>query len=113
MLKLDHPDAWSVMKITHLVEDDQKALQYRLLCGWVGGCNRADEWRINSGIVSVDLQNGIYAFIGKSGSTYHCDRSAYRMVSIMRDGIKQIERMRDVVSVEIMSDRQWQYAKFE
>lgn len=113
MQKLDYPDAWSVMKITYIDEDGLEDVQFRLVCGWIGGFFKSDEWRVNSGIVSADLKDGVYAFLGKSGSTYHCDRRGYRVISIMHDGIRQIERMGDVVSVEIMADCDWQNVKFD
>ena len=112
MRTVDWPDAWSVMKIIYTDDNHQEAVQYRLLCGWIGGFAVGDEWRLNSGIVSVELNDDVYIFRGKSGSTYQCHQKAYSVISIMNDGISQVERMSDVLSFDILSDCDWENFDF-
>jgi len=65
------PDLWCILKI------DGKDPHYRVFGSWYGGYLGSDSWRMNSGIVRVEEEDGCYLFYGQSGSCYVCSKSAY------------------------------------
>jgi len=66
------PDNWVILKITAPEET-----LYKVLAGWSGGYLDGDSWKINSGIVSVSLQDDYWLFAGYSGSIYQCWQGRY------------------------------------
>lgn len=64
-------DNWVVLK---LKSDDP---HYRVLEGTSGGYLTGDSWRMNSGIVDVEVDGDYYLFHGTSGSCYRCHKDAY------------------------------------
>lgn len=67
------PDKWLVVKLTN----KQAVVHYRVFATWYGGYLGADEWRLNSGITTVVLNDSYYEFGGSSGSVYRCHRDSY------------------------------------
>ena len=66
------PDRWVVVKIT----TDKESL-YKVFACWYGGYAGSDSWKMNSGIVKVELVNDCYDFHGWSGSVYRCHKNSY------------------------------------
>lgn len=60
-----HVDYWSVLK-----EIKDEEVTYRLLA--LIDDDFYDGWRLNSGIVSFTIENGVVDFYGYSGSVYRC-----------------------------------------
>lgn len=58
-----YPDKWVVLKLPQ---------GYKVFASWTDS-----SWRINSGIVSVDLIDDQYHFYGHTGSTYVCHKNGY------------------------------------
>jgi hypothetical protein len=83
------------------------AKDFRLLCGWRGESFSSDHWRLNSGIVSVDLNDESYMFNGSSGSIYVCHKSNYGMTPIMEEGLRVIKSIDGVKSIYILEDQDW------
>lgn len=73
------PNKWVVLKIT---KGDEVA--YKVLGGWKGGYLDGDHWRMNSGIVQVDVneQGDYFYFKGHSGSIYGCHKESYGFTSV-------------------------------
>ena len=66
------PDKWVVVKITI-----GKEMIYKVFACWYGGFAGSDSWKMNSGIVKVELVNDCYEFHGHSESVYHCHKNCY------------------------------------
>jgi hypothetical protein len=75
-----YPDYWQVISIQ---KEDCKPI-YKVFATFVGGYTQGDEWRLNSGIVSVERvktkNSDRLHFAGSSGSQYACtlDEGCYR-----------------------------------
>ena len=65
------PDNWVVIKM------DGDAAHYRVLAGWSGGYLDGNSWKVNSGIVRVEIDGDYYRFCGLSGSCYSCHKESY------------------------------------
>jgi hypothetical protein len=66
------PDHWMLVKI------EGTDPHYRVFGSWImGNPFNGDDWRLNSGIVSVTEDDKKYYFDGHSGSTYECLKDAY------------------------------------
>jgi hypothetical protein len=57
------PDNWMMLKIGSI---------YKIFAVWRGGYTGSDEWRMNSGVKSVQQIDGGWVFEGYSGSSYYC-----------------------------------------
>lgn len=68
-----NPDNWVILKI----KGDTP--HYRVLAGWNDSYLTGDNWRVNSGIISVQEDKEAYYFVGYSGSTYCCTKASYEM----------------------------------
>ena len=71
------PHNWVVVKINSL---RTYSTFYKILAGWHGEFDGADQWRLNSGIVKCEedpLNNNFWLFHGASGSVYQCSKLAY------------------------------------
>lgn len=73
------PDKWVIIKIQQ--NKDSKPV-YKVLASFYGGYLEGDAWKMNSGIVSVELNKGSYEFNGYSGSIYACDPNKYGLTSL-------------------------------
>ena len=65
------PDNWVVIKM------DGDEPHYRVLAGWSGGYLDGNSWKMNSGIVRVEIDGDYYRFYGLSGSCYSCHKESY------------------------------------
>jgi hypothetical protein len=70
------PDSWLLLEITN---DDET--YYRVFGAWAGGYVNGDNWRLNSGVVSVDEDDTHYSFYGASGSVYRCRKGSHRLTA--------------------------------
>lgn len=70
------PDKWVVLKLNNGGE-----ILYKVFGSWAGGYLDGDRWKANSGIVSVDEDDGYYYFIGYSGSCYKCHKKGYGVMT--------------------------------
>jgi hypothetical protein len=61
------PSNWVVLKL-----EDDKTIFYKVL-----GVFRHSDWRVNSGIESVEEDEEHYYFYGMSGSLYICKKTLY------------------------------------
>ena len=50
---------------------------YKIFAIWQGGYLKDFNWRINSGIKSVEQNEDYYFFCGYSGSIYKCKKESY------------------------------------
>jgi hypothetical protein len=69
------PDIWQVIEITSSTETI-----YKVFATWYGGYIAGEQWKLNSGITQVNLQDDTVEFTGTSGSVYVCPKheNAYR-----------------------------------
>jgi hypothetical protein len=67
-----NPDRWVVVEI-----ETTKYKLYKVFACWYGGWAGSDSWKLNSGITSVTKQDGVYSFMGSSGSVYYCHENTY------------------------------------
>ena len=67
------PDNWVVIKM------DGDAAHYRVLAGWSGGYLDGNSWKMNSGIIRVEMDGNYYHFYGLSGSCYSCHKETYML----------------------------------
>ena len=67
------PDNWVVIKM------DGDEPHYRVLAGWSGGYLDGNSWKVNSGIVRVEIDGDYYRFYGLSGSCYSCHKESYTL----------------------------------
>jgi hypothetical protein len=68
---MHNPDLWCILKI------DGNDPHYRVFGSFYGGYLHGDSWRMNSGIVRVEEEDGCYLFYGQSGSCYVCSKAGY------------------------------------
>lgn len=73
------PNRWVILKLTY----ENGEPDYRVFAGWSGGYLDSDEWKLNSGIVSHEIQNEYIRFIGESGSVYQCYKGAEGFTAFM------------------------------
>lgn len=72
-----NPDDWVIVKI---ISDDP---HYRVLCSWAGGYLDGDEWKLSSGIQSIEETDTHYIMPQHSGSVYELHKNSERMSGIM------------------------------
>ena len=90
------PDKFIVVKLT--APEPHPTNHYRVFACWYGGFAGTDSWQMNSGIVSVTLdEDGYYHFKGSSGSIYHCHRKTY---GISGYGASVLARMSKSTTIE-------------
>lgn len=66
------PEEWELVKIGGTDP------HWRVFGGWRGGFADGDRWKLNSGIMSAELDDdGYWLFHGYSGSTYRCHPNGY------------------------------------
>jgi hypothetical protein len=96
------PDRWLVIKIT---PHDKSPVVYKIFATWSGSYLGSASWKLNSGIVSVVLENDIYIFTGHSKSQYFCHKNNYGITGY-GNGIlsSMIEVSTLLVNVEIMDE---------
>ena len=71
------PDKWKMVKIDVDPEGDKPSVVYKVFAVWFGGYAKGDSWKLNSGVVSVNMEGDFYNFVGSSGSTYKCHKESY------------------------------------
>jgi len=96
-----NPDGWVVIKI------DSDDPHYRVFGSWSGGYLEGDSWRMNSGIVKVEIKDDFYLFYGHSGSIYRCHMDIYGL-SGYGSGILNvyIEKAKGIITV-VDFDTNW------
>lgn len=104
------PDRWLVVKL-----ETEKETHYRVFATWAGGFAGSDSWQMNSGIVSVTLEDDYYCFKGFSGSLYACHKNAYGTFSYGQGVLNgMIERSKSKVAMSVMpKDTDWLAMKWE
>ena len=81
------PDTWIVVKIT-----TDNTVVHKVLAGWSGSYLYGHSWKINSGIKSVTYSDGVYSFLGFSGSTYRCRANSYGFRTAIAMGYSVLEK---------------------
>lgn len=85
------PDSWAIVKI-----DSANNTIYKVLAGWYGGFAGSDEWRLNSGITSYEIEreNGamFYIFKGYSGSVYKVHPTNEGFTGLSRGVFENLQR---------------------
>jgi hypothetical protein len=66
------PNNWVIIKV-------KETGLFKVLGGWSGGYLDGDYWRLNSGIIKVELDGNYWLFYGNSGSIYKCHKDSYRL----------------------------------
>ena len=91
------PDRWLVLRLS----SEEHGTHYRVFATWRGGYVTGDSWKLNSGIVRVQLNGDYLEFTGGSGSVYRCHRQYYGNTfygeSVLDSLIKNAESKLDVV----------------
>lgn len=101
-----HPDLWVVIKVT---DKGTKESHFRVFASWYGGFARGDSWKMNSGIVSCDVNDsGNVCFFGESGSVYVCHKDSYGTSSYSYSVLQSfINEPESPVEIEVLEDRDW------
>lgn len=98
---METPDKFIVLRIPF-----ENSFIYKVFATWYGGYGGADEWRMNSGISKIELENTNILFYGNSGSCYKCNKNTYgtNMYSqgVLELIIKQAKELGK--NIEIMPD---------
>jgi hypothetical protein len=87
------PDYWQVIEIC----PPNTPKIYKVFATWLGGYTVAEEWRLNSGISAVRINENVIEFDGFSESVYkvpffdHCYRTSLWSHSILLSIIKKLE----------------------
>ena len=91
------PEEWILIKI------DGTPLHYKVFGSWRGGYISGDSWRMNSGVMSVEVEGDYYLFNGHSGSIYKCHKKAYGIRSPYNSSVlaNYKERLKDKFTVLI------------
>jgi hypothetical protein len=76
------PENWVILKITNNGET-----VYKVFGSWAGGYLGSDNWRINSGIKSVEEEGDYFYFYGYSGSCYKCHKNLYGVLTSYNNGV--------------------------
>lgn len=101
MEKIYKPDYYVILKI----QEKYKDVLYKLFSTWVGGYLGNDQWRINSGIESIQLQDNQYIFYGMSSSIYKCNKDTYNTSnytkSVLDNILENINSMKNI-TVEVL-----------
>ena len=86
---MHNPDRWIIVKF----ESEQTV--YKVLGGWSGGYLDSDNWRLSSGLKSIEDDGDYYLMHNYSGSIYKCHKKAegFTMLSSAKysDFKKQVE----------------------
>jgi len=100
------PDRWIVVKITGF-----EMPLYKVFATWYGGYLGSDSWKMNSGIVDVEvpLENTYVDFIGYSGSRYRCQIGCYGTSMYSQGVLNEIlEKVPEGFRIDIMpEDTNW------
>ena len=67
------PDNWVILRIKG------SDPHYKVLAGWSGSYLNGTSWRLNSGIIRVEIADDYYNFYGSSGSCYKCHKNSYSL----------------------------------
>jgi len=67
------PERYVLIKIHN---SDRTKIVYRVFASWAGGYLNGDSWRMNSGVVKVEISEDHYTFVGYSGSKYVCKKNS-------------------------------------
>jgi hypothetical protein len=91
------PDRWVIIRFKG---DDP---HYRVLAAWGGGYTQGASWRMNSGILAVEVHDSCFAFIGSTRSVYYCGKHSYGL-TIASAGVYTQLKERYGDAVEIMPE---------
>ena len=99
------PDIWQVIEITSPTETI-----YKVFATWYGGYTAGEQWKLNSGITQVNLQDNTVEFTGTSGSVYICPRhgSAYRTTAYSYGILKQFLESKEYAIRVLPYDTNWE-----
>ena len=92
------PDRWVVLKITD--PESNQSIE-KVFAGWYGGYAGNDSWKLNSGITKITETNKQFEFLGETGSTYICYKSAYGM-SLYMAGVLEYWKKHSTAIFEIL-----------
>ena len=73
------PDTWAVLKLTNTTQPGYEEVIYKVLGGWGGSYLNGTSWRLNSGVVRMQMDEEHYMFYGYSGSCYKCHKDSYKL----------------------------------
>ena len=79
----EQPDKWVIIKMTPTKGDPW----YKVFASWSGDYLGSDQWKMNSGITSVDSDDEYYYFSGQSGSCYKCHKNGYGVANSYSDSV--------------------------
>jgi len=89
---MHNPDKWVIIRLK-----SEKTL-YKILAGWSGGYLDSDNWRMSSGLESIEEDGDYYLMHNYSGSTYKCHKKSEGFTSL--SGTKYSEFKKAVKDTE-------------
>jgi hypothetical protein len=92
------PDKWLVLKVSENL--------YKIFATWNGSYLGCDEWKLNSGIESVEEDEKEYRFYGVSGSCYYCNKNSYGSTLYGYDVLKSFTN-KIVDKIEVLGNCNW------
>lgn len=93
------PDGWVLLKI------ESSPPYYKVFGSWHSSYDEGEQWKINSGVVSVGEEGSYYLFKGSSGSVYKCHKDAMcvcgsyneaTLECILKDSTPRVSVVRDI-----------------
>lgn len=99
------PDKWMFLEIKN-----PDGVYYKVFGTWSGGYLDGGNWRINSGVIKVKIDEDTYTFYGESGSEYIVHKNMYGVVGRYIElpyqlaRLKQIRVLSEEEAIEIIKD---------
>jgi hypothetical protein len=78
----------------------------KVLGGWSGGYLDSDNWRLSSGVKSIEEDGEYYLIHNHSGSVYNCRKGSEGVTSLSSSILEQIKKKckEDDVEFKVISD---------
>ena len=90
-----NPDRWVIVRFT-----TNGTAIYKVLGGWSGGYLDSDNWRLSSGLESIEEDGDYYLMHNYSGSIYKCHKNSEGFSRISEETYdswqEQIKDMKDL-----------------
>ena len=107
------PDAWLIIKMLNKITGE---VTYKVFAQWYGGYTYGESWKLNSGIVGVNLVDEFYEFKGYSGSVYRCHQNAYRTTGYGRSVLTELLSTAESIThmeISVMEETNWLDIQYE
>jgi hypothetical protein len=91
------PDRWVLVKINH-----DEGIITKVLASWFGGYTGSDEWRLSSGVESIEESDTHYVIRNQSGSEYTCYKNSEGFSALSRGVFARFNKAVDESATTVM-----------